>query len=128
MADPISDMFIRIKNAQLAGHEMVALPYSKFKHEIAKVLDKHEMIKSVERKGKRVRKTLEIELKPLESQVRIHDVKLISKPSRRLYAPLKKIPSSKHGGLILLSTPKGVMCEAEARKTKAGGEILAEVW
>lgn len=126
--DPISDMFIRIKNAQAAGHETVALPYSKFKHEIAKVLEKHEMVKSIERKGKRVRKTLEIELKPLESSVRIHDVKLISKPSRRLYTPFKKIPQPKHGGLVLLSTPKGVMCEREARKIKVGGEILAEVW
>lgn len=126
--DPISDMFISIKNAQLAGHETVTLPYSKFKHEIAKVLEKHEIVKSIERKGKRVRKTLEIELKPLESLIRIHDVKLISKPSRRLYVPLKKIPKPKHGGLVLLSTPKGVMCEREARKVKVGGEILAEVW
>lgn len=126
--DPISDMFIRIKNAQLAGKDSVVFPYSKFKERIVKVLEKHELVKSADRKGKRVRKSLEVDLNPLESPVRIHDVKLISKPSRRLYAPFKKIPSPKHGGLILVSTPKGVMCEHEARKQKVGGQLLAEIW
>lgn len=126
--DPISDMLIRIKNAQKAGHETVQIPYSKFKHEIAKVLEEHKMVKASERKGKRVRKFLEVELVYADEEPAIHEVRLISKPSRRFYSPLKKIPKPRHGGLIILSTPKGVMCEEKARKEKVGGELIAEVW
>lgn len=126
--DPISDMIIRIKNAQKAGHETVQVPYSKFKHEIAKVLEKHEMVGKIERKGKRVRKFLECGLMYNNGEPMIHEAKLISKPSRRLYTSLQKIPKPRHGGLILLSTPRGVMCEEEARRKKVGGEIIAEIW
>lgn len=126
--DPVSDMFIRIKNAQNAGRDLVVLPYSKFKERIAVVLEKEKLVKSIDRKGKRVRKTLEIELQPEVSPTRVHDVRLISKPSRRLYTPFKNIPKSKHGGIILLSTPKGVMSGEEARKQHVGGQILAEIW
>ena|SRR3989344_907856 len=126
--DPISDMIIRIKNAQKAGHETVQVPYSKFKHEIAKVLEKRAMLGKIERKGKRVRKFLECELMYKNGEPVVHNAKLISKPSRRLYTSLKKIPKPSHGGLILLSTPKGVMSEVEARREKVGGEIIAEIW
>lgn len=122
--DPISDMFIRLKNAQRAGHEAVQIPYSKFKHEIAKVLEREGFVGAIERKGKRIRKTLEIKL----AQKGIEDVRLLSKPSRRLYASYKDISRSKHGGIIIISTSKGVMSAENARKEKAGGELIAEVW
>lgn len=126
--DPISDLFIRIKNAAKARHETVQLPYSKFKHEIVRALERQHWIEGVEKKGKRIRKTLEMKLIYKEEQPIISDVKLISRPSRRLYASYKDLPRSRHGGLLLLSTSRGVMSSEEARKAKVGGELIAEIW
>lgn len=127
--DPISDMFIRIKNAQIAGHETVQFGYSKFKHEIAKALERKGLVSAVERKGKRVKKTLEMKLfYKKDGDPAIHNVALISKPSRRLYAAYKELRPSRHGGMIVLSTPKGVFSSEEARREKVGGELIAEIW
>ncbi len=121
-------MFIRIKNAQKAGHEAVQIPYSKFKHEIAKTLERAKFVGDVERKGKRVRKTLEVALLYTDGAPTVHEVKIISRPSRRLYAPHKDLRPPRHGGVLVLSTPKGVMTSEEARKAKVGGQLIAEVW
>lgn len=128
MQDPISDMFIRLKNAQRAEHDMVRLSYSKFKHEIAKALERAGMVGAVERKGKRVKKTLEIQLVSREGKPAITDVKLLSTPSRRVYATLKELRAQKRGGVIIVSTPKGVMSVKEARKERVGGALIAEIW
>lgn len=121
-------MFIRLKNAQRAGHDMVRLSYSKFKHEIAKALERAGMVGAVERKGKRVKKTLEIQLISREGKPAINDVKLLSTPSRRLYAAIEELRPAKRGGVIIVSTPKGVMSVKEARKEHVGGALIAEVW
>ena len=127
--DPISDMLIRVKNAQIAGHETVQIPYSRFKHEIAKTLERGGFIENVDRKGKRTRKFIEVTLKFSKTKDHgIHDVALISKPSRRLYAPYKDILRSRHRGTVIVSTSYGVMSSKEAHKAKIGGEIIAEVW
>lgn len=126
--DPISDMLIRIKNAQKAGHETVQIPYSKFKHEIAKALERAKFVGKADRRGKRVRKTLSISLMYREDEPVFCGVRLISKPSRRLYVSFRKLPQSRHGGIIVVSTPKGVLTSAEARKEKVGGELIAEIW
>ena len=84
MADPISDMLIRIKNAQKAGHESMLIPYSKFKHEIARALEKTKLVGKIERKGKRTHKTLEIELLSKNGHPLIEDVRLLSTPGRRV--------------------------------------------
>lgn len=128
MTDPVSDMFIRIKNAQNAGHEFARAPYSKFKFEIAKTLERAGLVASVDRKGKRIRKTLEIALLSREEKPLITNVRMISKPSRRLYISYKDLNPAKLGGVLVLSTPKGVMSSVEARKEKVGGELIAEVW
>jgi|SRR3989344_3039482 len=128
MADPISDMFIRIKNAGKAGHGSVQVPYSKFKHEIAKVMERSSLVGKIERKGKRIRKTLEIELISKNELPKISNVNLISKPSRRLYMPYKSLKDSRYGGTLILSTSKGIMTGREARKEKVGGQLIAEVW
>ncbi len=128
MADPISDMFIRIKNAQRAGHETVQFFYSKYKYEIAKVLGRTGYVGAIERKGKRVKKTIEITLQYKEKDPVIHDVKLLSKPSRRVYASYKELRPSRRGGVVMVSTPKGVLTTEEAKKEKMGGELIAEVW
>ena len=126
--DPISDLFIRIKIALRAGHESVQIPYSQYKQEMAKILGKTGLVGSVEKKGKRVRKTLVVELKYRDGEPLIRDVQIISKPSRRLYASWKDMPRSRRGGIILVTTPKGVLTSEKARKEKVGGELIAEVW
>jgi len=125
--DPISDMFIRIKNATKAGKDSVQTPYSKYRYAIARVLEREGWVGSMERKGKKIRKTLEVKLNPKNS-LRLKEVKLISKPSRRLYTPYKGIPKARHGGILLISTSKGVMSGEEAKKAKLGGELIAEIW
>ena len=126
--DPISDMLIRIKNAQTARHKNVRMPYSKFKHEIARTLERAGLVKQVERKGKRIKKILDIGLIFKDEKPMITHIALFSKPSRRLYAPYRKLRSSSRGGMLIISTPKGVLSEKEARKEKVGGEIIAEIW
>lgn len=126
--DPISDMFIRIKNAYQAGHETAQIPHSQFKYEIAKVLERSGFIGKVEKKGKRTRKVLDAVLVYDGPEPRVRGVKLISRPSRRLYAPYKDLRRSRHGGVVIISTPKGVLTDKEARKEKVGGELIAEIW
>lgn len=121
-------MFIRIKNAQKAGHDSVQIPYSKFKHEIAKVLERCGYVGKIEKRGKRVRKLLEVDLLYENESPKIGQVKLISKPSRRLYTASKALKPSFRGGIIVVTTPKGVMTSKEARKEKVGGQLIAEVW
>lgn len=126
MTDPISDMFIRIKNAQRAKHESVLVPYSKFKYAIVEAMEREGLIVSAERKGKKVKKFIEIMLAKGERAPQ--NVKLISKSSRRIYASYKELGRPKHGGVLIISTPKGVMSLREAKKAKVGGEIIAEIW
>ncbi|MBI4225402.1 MAG: 30S ribosomal protein S8 [Candidatus Sungbacteria bacterium] len=128
MNDPISDMFIRIKNAQRAKQEMVRIPYSQMKHEIARALERSGMVGVSERKGKRIRKVLDLQLLYPEGKAAITEVKLISKPSRRLYSSYKDLHRPARGGVILLTTSKGILSSAEAHKEKVGGQLLAEIW
>lgn len=127
--DPISDMFIRVKNAQGARHDAVNIPFSKFKHEILKALERAGRIGTIERKGKRVKRFLEIGLLyNKDNGPLVRDVRLLSKPSRRTYVSVKDIPLSRHGGVVIITTSKGVMTRDEARKSGIGGQVLAEVW
>ncbi len=129
MTDPISDMLIRIKNAYTAGHEVTRVSYSKYKLEIAKALERGGLISVVERKGKRTRRVLEIGmLAKTGKSMRVRNVKLLSRPSRRLYTSYRDIAVSGRGGMILISTPKGVLSGVEARRAKVGGQLIAEVW
>ena len=126
--DPISDMLIRIKNAQRARHEMVRFSHSKFKYEIARALETNGYIGKIERKGKRIKKILEIELQYVDERPKIQGITLISKPSNRIYMGTKNLNTGRRGGIILISTPKGVMSVREARKQNVGGMLIAEVW
>jgi len=128
MTDPISDMLIRLKNAARAGHETAALPYSQLKHEIAKVLERAGILSAIIRKGKKEKRVLEVAFVVSDRGPAIHGVKLLSKPSRRLYAGYRTFRKSPRGGVIILSTPKGVMSTEEAKKEKVGGQFIAEVW
>lgn len=128
MNDPISDMFIRIKNAQAAKQEMVRIPYSQVKHEIARALERSGMVGPSERKGKRIRKILDLTLLYPEGRAAITQVALISKPSRRMYTSYRDLHRAPRGGVILLTTPKGILSSVEARKEKVGGQLIAELW
>lgn len=125
--DPISDFFIRIKNAQRAGHQTLQVSYSKFKHELAKALERVGLVGKVDKRGKRVRKILEICLLYREEKPAISDLKLISKPGKRRYSSYQDLQSTKDRGIVFLSTSKGVLSGSEAKKVKAGGELIVEI-
>ena len=130
VTDPIGDFITRLKNASMVGKRSVSVPFSKMKHSIALSLKKSGYVGEVNEVGSGVTKTMTVELLYDESgSPRIHDVKRISKPGRRLYAPVSKIYPVKYGkGLMVLTTPKGILTDAECRKNRVGGETLFSIW
>ncbi len=126
--DPISDFFIRIKNAQTAGHDAVQIPYSRLKHDIARALARGGFLGGIERKGKRVKKFLEVGLIGGKESSGVRGVRLISTPGRRIYWPYKAVRRAPRGGMVILTTSKGILSGAEARREKVGGQVIAEVW
>lgn len=137
--DIISDLLNQIRNAQAVSKETVEIPFSNFKYEIAKILEKEKFVEKVEKKGKKTKRSLEITLKylpeaasPKESREKtpaISSLKRISRPGQRIYLSAKKVKKVKGGyGIAIISTPQGLMTDQEARKKKLGGEIIAEIW
>lgn len=127
--DPISDLFIRIKNGYRAKKPMVIVPFSAFKAEIARVLAARGYIGAAEKRGRKVRKFLELELRYSGGAPALADVRLISKPSRRIYVTKDIIRPVRQGhGLLIVSTSRGVMSGEDARKAGIGGVAIAEVW
>ncbi|OGZ18781.1 MAG: 30S ribosomal protein S8 [Candidatus Nealsonbacteria bacterium RBG_13_42_11] len=129
MLDIISDMLNRIKNGQAVEKTTVEIPFSNLNYEIAKILAKHDFIDGVEKKGRKVKKTIEITLKYKDKIPAISGLRRISKPGQKIYLGCREIKRVKGGyGLAIVSTPKGLMTDQEARKQKLGGEIICEVW
>ncbi len=127
--DPISDMLIKIKNANRAHHEAVSLPFSNMKNAIANCLVKEGFVASAEKAMKKNFPVLNLSLSYTNGAPRISDVIRVSKPSRRMYASVKEIRPVKNGkGMMVLSTPKGILSGREARKEMVGGEILFQIW
>jgi len=128
--DTIADMLTTIRNAQAVKKETAYVPYSKLKMSIAEILAREGFIKSASRKGKKNRKVISVELKYEEDGMpAINSIRRVSRPSKRVYLPLNKIRSVRGGrGLRVLTTPKGVLSDREARKEKVGGEVVCEVW
>jgi small subunit ribosomal protein S8 len=129
----VSDMLIRIKNAQMARKERLLIPFSKMKWEIAKILKEAGFIQDFERRKKKIKKTehafIEVKLEGTEGATTISEVKIISKPSRRIYIKKSEIRPVVGGyGISIISTPQGVMTGTEAKKNNLGGEWLAEIW
>jgi len=124
------DILTRIKNGLAREYGRVKVPYSKFNMHILETLAKAGYIDSASRKGRGVRRIIEIKLKYDESgKPAIHGLRFISKPSRRLYTGYKDIKTSHQGyGNFVLSTPQGILTDNEARKRKIGGQILFEIW
>jgi small subunit ribosomal protein S8 len=127
--DPIADFIQRLKGGSAVKKEAVTMPYSNLKYAIAEKLRERGFVKAVEKKGK-TGKMLEVSLMySTNGRPKITDVKRISKPGRRLYAQAKEITTVKHGhGLMVLSTPKGILAGDEARKQNIGGETLFSIW
>lgn len=123
------DLIIKIKNAQQAKKEKLKVPYSNMDMAILEILSKHGYVGEVVKKGRMPKRVVEIKLKYEDGRGAIDDVKIISKPSRRLYSSYALLRRVKQGyGLGLISTPKGVMTFQDAKKTKVGGQLLFEIW
>jgi len=131
IGDPIGDMLIRIKNGYLARKDMVEVPYSKVKEEIAKLLVKEGYLRNVKSQISNLKsgRILNIVLKYEGKRPSVEGVKRISKPGVRIYAKAGEIPRVKYGfGITIISTSKGIMADKEARKKNLGGEVICQVW
>ncbi len=123
------NLLTQLKNAQAVKKESIKVPYSKTDERILGILEKNGYVKSFEKKGRGARRILEVDLKYPDDNKAIDGIKFISKPARRLYIGYKEIRSVRHGyGLIVVSTPKGILTGKEAKKMKVGGEALFEIW
>ena len=128
MTDPIADMLTRIRNASMIKKREVCVPYSKIKLGIAKVLVDNGYLELVE-EGKDVHPYLSIVLKYHHGQPAMQHIKRVSKPGRRVYVKSDEIKEVLNGlGISVLSTPKGLMTQIQARQQKVGGEIICEVY
>jgi len=118
-----------IKNGSRAGKESVAFPYSKLKNAIAVCLEKEGYIKSVSKKTKKGFPVLEVELIYIDKKPKVNEVERVSKQSKRVYFALKDIHTVRNSsGLLVLSTPKGILSGKDARKEQVGGEALFKIW
>ena len=130
VTDPISDMLTRIRNAQIAKHDVVVLPASNTKKAIAKILLAEGYVKSVDFVDEAPQGSIKIALKYVNGkQPVIAGLKRISKPGLRVYAKAEELPKVLGGlGIAIISTSKGLMTDKEARKEMIGGEVLAYIW
>jgi small subunit ribosomal protein S8 len=135
VTDPIADMLTRIRNGVMAGHSQVALPSSKIKVEIAKILKEEGFIENFELADgeQAAHKVLRVKIKYVgerrERRPVISGLERVSRPGRRIYTKKQDIPWVLSGiGIAILSTPKGVMTGQRARQLGVGGEILCKVW
>lgn len=130
MVDIIGELINNIKVSNLAKKATVTFPYSKLREAVLTVLKREGYVKDFEKQGKKVIKTIVVELAYDEAgQPRIAGVEQISKYSRRLYFGAKDIHSVRTGyGMMVLTTPKGILTDRQARKEKVGGEALFKIW
>ena len=130
ITDPVGDFIVRLTNAGAVKHESVSVPFSNLKLAIAEKLKDAGYIAGVDKKGKKVKKTLEVTLKyNADGTPFIEGVKRVSKPGRRMYKSVHEITRVRYGhGSLILSTPQGIKTDKEARKEKVGGEAMFEIW
>lgn len=130
MTDPIADFLTRIRNANMVRHEMLEVPASNIKKEIAEILKREGFIRDVEYIEDNKQGVLRVALKYGKNNERvITGLKRISKPGLRVYVKNTEVPKVLNGlGIAILSTSKGIMADKEARQQQVGGEVLAYVW
>jgi len=129
MTDPLGDMLTRIRNGQRAGKRVVAAPASKLRARVLDVLQREGFIRGYsEAEILPGIRELKIELKYHEGEPAIREISRVSKPGRRVYSKLEDIPRVYNGlGVAILSTPRGVISDSEARDAHVGGEVLCKV-
>ena len=130
LTDPIADLLTRIRNGGRARLVRVSLPGSRLKAEIARVLKEQGFISDFSREGDAKKPTLSVEIRyNAENAPIIEGIERVSRPSRRVYVGWDEIPTVRNGlGIAILSTPRGIVTDAQAREAHVGGEILARVW
>ena len=129
LSDPIGDMIARVKNAQARNHKKVVLPSSNFKSKIADILKSEGFIKDYKIENETNKSILSIDLKYHSGNPVISTFERISKPGRRIFSSAQSLPKINGGlGIAIVSTPKGVMTDVDARKQKVGGEIICKVF
>ncbi|MDP9056532.1 MAG: 30S ribosomal protein S8 [Pseudomonadota bacterium] len=129
LTDPLGDMLTRIRNGQRAKKDAVLSPASKLRAGVLEVLQREGYIRGFSEDATGVHPQLRIELKYFEGEPAIKHVARVSKPGRRVYSGSKELPVIRNGlGITIVSTPRGVLSDAEARASNVGGEVLAEVF
>ena len=129
LSDPIGDMIARVKNAQSRNHKKVDLPSSNFKTKIANILKNEGFIKDFKVNNENNKTILSLELKYHSGNPVINAFERVSKPGRRIFSSAEGLPKINNGlGIAIVSTPKGVMSDADARKNNLGGEIICRVF
>jgi len=129
LSDPIGDMIARVKNAQARNHKKVDLPSSNFKSKIADILKNEGFIKDFKVLNEQNKNILSLELKYHSGSPVISNFERVSKPGRRIFSSADSLPKINNGlGIAILSTPKGVMTDIDARKQRVGGEIICKVF
>ena len=129
LSDPIGDMIARIKNAQERNHKKVELPSSNFKTKIADILKNEGFIRDFKVSKEESKTLLSLELKYHSGNPVISTFERVSKPGRRIFSSASGLPKINNGlGIAIISTPKGVMTDIDARKKKVGGEIICKVF
>jgi len=125
LSDPIADMLTRIRNGYLAKKKKVIVPFSVLKERLAKILAREGFLKEV----KREERELVLQLKYQGGQPAVRKIKRISKPGRRIYKKVRDLKSIQSGlGISIISSPRGLITDKEARKKHLGGEVICEVW
>ena len=129
LTDPLGDMLTRIRNGQRARKDSVLSPASKLRARVLDVLQREGYIRGYSEEEMGPAKGIRIELKYFEGQPAIKHVARVSKPGRRVYSGSQELPRVMNGlGITIVSTPRGVLSDAEARDQNVGGEVLAEVF
>ena len=129
LTDPLGDMLTRIRNGQQARKDSVTTPGSKLRQRVLDVLQREGYIRGWTPEEVAGHDGIRIELKYFEGQPAIKHVARVSKPGRRVYSGSKELPRVRNGlGITIVSTPRGVLSDAEAREANVGGEVLAEVF
>ena len=129
MTDPLGDMLTRIRNGQQAKKDSVLTPASKLRANVLEVLKREGYIRGFSEDASGAHPALRIELKYFEGEPAIRHLARVSKPGRRVYSASRELPRIRNGlGMTIVSTPRGVLSDAEAREQNVGGEVLAEVF
>ena len=130
LTDPIADMITRIRNGGRARLKRVAMPESRMKREVARVLHEQGYISGFSSDGDPKKPMLTVEVRyNATSEPMIQAIQRVSRPGRRVYVGWQEIPKVRNGlGIAILSTPRGILTDQQARDARVGGEILAEVW